>query len=163
MRSGWKVLIGSSFFPLSEGVWNRLATRRVAGVENGDGWEAGATPTMGRPARSCVRLSGTGLGSETSVSAVAHFSMGVRSAADKVADVVSRPGCRLPDRDEIAGVADLRATAGHAGVRPSSRSGKRAHLATAASVPLGQIFVFSRTQAPIWAMAASVSGIRPAP
>jgi len=81
----------------------------------------------------------------------------------EAAVVVGRPGRRLPDRDEVAGVADLRATAGHVGVRPPSRSGRRADLATAEPGPLGQIFVFSRTHAPICAMAASTSGIRPAP
>lgn len=74
------------------------------------------------------------------------------------------PGlCRLPDRDEVACVAYLSAAAAHVGVRPPSRSGRRADPATAAPVPLGQIFVFSRTHAPICAMAASTSGMRPAP
>lgn len=81
----------------------------------------------------------------------------------EAAMVVDRPDPRPPDRNEIAGVADLRATTGHVGVRSLSRSGRRADRATAAPVSLGQIFVFSRTHAPICAMAASVSGIRPAP
>ncbi|MFF5521526.1 hypothetical protein [Streptomyces coeruleorubidus] len=68
--------------------------------------------------------------------------------------MAGRPDRRLPDRDEVAAaVHDILTVP----------SGKRADLATAAPEPLGQIFAFSRTQAPIRAMAASASGARPAP
>lgn len=56
----------------------------------------------------------------------------------------------------------LHTTAGRGGFRPPSRSGRRGDRPPRTPEAPGQTFAFSRTHAPIWAMAASPSGTRPA-